>query len=44
MHRLVIALTTLLSLVGITVVAGYLLVFSASTDRAAAAVPADAPV
>jgi hypothetical protein len=43
-HRLVIALTTLLSLVGVTVVAGYLLVFSASTDRAAAAVPADAPV
>ncbi len=44
MHRLVIALTALLTLVGATVVAGYLLVFSASTDRAAAAVPADAPV
>lgn len=44
MHRLVIALTTLLTLAGATVVAGYLLVFSASTDRAARAVPADAPI
>jgi hypothetical protein len=44
MHRLVIALTTLLTLTGATVVAGYLLLFSASTDRAAAAVPGDAPI
>jgi hypothetical protein len=44
MHRLVIALTALLTLTGATVVAGYLLVFSGSTDRAAGAVPADAPV
>jgi hypothetical protein len=44
MQRLVIALTTLLSLIGATVVVGYLLVFSASTDRAAAAIPANAPV
>lgn len=44
MHRLVIALTTLLTLVGATVVAGYLLFFSASTDRAASVVPADTPI
>jgi hypothetical protein len=42
LRRLVIALTTLLSLVGATVIAAYLLVFAAGTDRAAGAVPADA--
>lgn len=40
MHRLVIALVTLLGLAAGTVVAGYLLVFSASTDRAATLAPA----
>ena len=44
MRRLVIALTTLLTLVGAVVVGGYLLFFSASPDRAAAAVPAEAPI
>jgi hypothetical protein len=44
LRRLAIALTTLLGLVGATVVAGYLLVFSVGTDRVAAAVPADAAV
>ena len=44
MHRLVIALTTLLTLAGVTVVGGYLLFFSASTDRAASVVPADTPI
>ncbi len=44
MHRLVIALTALLTLAGAVVVGGYLAFFSASTDRAAAAVPADAPI
>jgi hypothetical protein len=43
-HRLVIALTTLLTLTGATVVAGYLLIFAAAPDRAARAVPADAAV
>jgi hypothetical protein len=42
LRRLVIALTTLLSLTGVVVVAGYLLIFAVGTDRAAAAVPADA--
>lgn len=42
LRRLVIALATLLSLVGVMVVAGYLLIFAAGTDRAATAVPADA--
>lgn len=42
LHRLAIALTTVLGLVGATVVAGYLLVFAVGTDRMAAAVPADA--
>jgi hypothetical protein len=42
LRRLVIALTTLLTLTGVVVVAGYLLIFAAGTDRAAAAVPADA--
>lgn len=41
MHRLVIALVTLLGLAAGTVVVGYLLVFSASTDRAAALAPAN---
>ena len=44
MHRLVIALTTLLTLVGGTIVGGYLLFFSASVDRAASVVPADTPI
>jgi hypothetical protein len=42
LHRLAIALTTLLGLVGTAVVAGYLLIFSVGTDRMAGAVPADA--
>ena len=41
MHRLVIALVTLIGLTGAAFVAGYLLLFSASTDRAAALAPAD---
>ncbi len=44
MKRLVIGVTGLLSTAGIIVLAGYLLVFSASADRAARAVPADAAV
>ena len=40
--RLVIALTVFIGLVGATVVAGYLTIFAAGTDRAARAVPADA--
>src|SRR4029077_16483998 len=39
MHRLVIAATTLLSLIGILVVVAYLLIFSAATDRAATIAP-----
>jgi hypothetical protein len=39
-HRLVIALTTLLALTGAAVVAGYLFLFAAQPDRAAQAVPA----
>lgn len=42
LRRLVIALTTLLGLVGALVIAAYLFVFAAGTDRAAAAVPASA--
>ena len=42
MHRLVIALTTLIALTGAVVVAGYLLLFSASSDRAASFVAPDA--
>ncbi len=42
MQRLVIALTTLLALTAGVVVAGYLFLFAAGTDRAARAVPADA--
>ncbi|MGH2455932.1 MAG: DUF3352 domain-containing protein [Candidatus Limnocylindria bacterium] len=41
MQRLVVALTTLLGLTGIVVVAGYLFLFAAGTDRAARAAPAD---
>src|SRR5918997_5736996 len=41
MHRLVIALVTLIGLTGATFLAGYLLLFSASTDRAAALAPAN---
>lgn len=41
MHRLVIALVTLLGLTGAAVVAGYVFLFSGSTDRAATLVPAD---
>lgn len=44
MHRLVIALTTLLSLTAAAVLAGYLFLFSAQADRAARAVPADTAV
>lgn len=40
MHRLVIAATTLLTLIGGLVVAAYLLIFSAATDRAATVAPA----
>ncbi len=42
MHRLVIALVTLLGLSAAAFVAGYLLLFSASSDRAAALAPANA--
>ena len=41
MHRLVVALTTLIGLTGAVVVAGYLFFFSAAIDRAAALAPAD---
>ncbi len=41
MQRLVIALTTLLALIGAAVVAGYLFVFGPSVDRAARMAPAD---
>jgi Protein of unknown function (DUF3352) len=44
MHRLVIALTTLLTLVGIVVVAGYVFIFAAQADRMARAVPSGASV
>jgi hypothetical protein len=44
MRRLVIALTTLLTLLGVAVVAGYLFVFGPSADRAARMVPANALV
>src|SRR5918992_4617049 len=40
MHRLVVALVTLIGLTGAAFVAGYLLFFSASTDRAAGLAPA----
>jgi hypothetical protein len=41
MHRLVIALVTLIGLTGAAFVAGYFLLFSASSDRAAALAPGD---
>lgn len=41
MRRLVVALTALLVMVGVAVIAGYLLFFAAAGDRAAGAVPAD---
>jgi hypothetical protein len=41
MHRLVVALTTLIGLTGAAFIGGYLLFFSASTDRAAALAPAN---
>jgi Protein of unknown function (DUF3352) len=44
MHRLVVALTVLIGLVGAAVVAGYLFVFPAAADRAAAIVPANAAI
>jgi len=40
-HRLVIALVTLIGLAGAAFLAGYLLLFSASTDRASALAPGD---
>ncbi|HET6381051.1 MAG TPA: DUF3352 domain-containing protein [candidate division Zixibacteria bacterium] len=42
MHRLVIATTALLTMIGATVVAGYLFVFAAGADRLARAVPGGA--
>jgi len=44
MHRLVIALVTLLGLVGAAVVASYLLLFSVGTDRAARLAPDESAV
>jgi uncharacterized protein DUF3352 len=44
LSRLAIALTALLTLVGATVVAGYLFLFAVGTDRLANAVPADTPL
>ena len=44
MQRLVVALTTLLALLAGVVVAGYLVVFAASPDRAARAVPASTAI
>ena len=41
MHRLVIALVTLIGLTGAAVVAGYLFLFSAGADRAASLAPAN---
>ena len=41
MHRLVIALVTLIGLTGAAFLAGYVLLFSASNDRASALAPAD---
>jgi Protein of unknown function (DUF3352) len=41
MHRLVIALVTLIGLVGAAFVAGYFFLFSAATDRAATLAPAN---
>ena len=44
MHRLVIASVTLVGLVGVAVVAGYLTLFAGSADRAAALAPAGTTV
>ena len=44
MHRLVIASVTLLGLVGAAVVAGYVFLFAAGSDRAAALAPAETAV
>jgi hypothetical protein len=44
MHRLVVASVTLIGLVGAVVVAGYLFLFSAATDRAASLAPANTVV
>lgn len=44
MQRLIVAVTALLVMVGAAVVAGYLLLFAATTDRAARAAPADAAI
>ena len=44
MRRLVTAVTGLLTLIGVGVVAGYLLVFSAHPDRAARLAPADTAI
>jgi len=41
MHRLVIALVTFIALTGAAFLAGYLLLFAASTDRASALAPAN---
>jgi hypothetical protein len=41
MHRVVVAGTVLLTALGVVVLAGYLLLFSSSPDRAARAAPAD---
>jgi hypothetical protein len=40
MHRLVVALVSLIGLAGVAFIGGYLLLFSVSTDRAAALAPA----
>ncbi len=44
MHRLIIALVTLIGLAGAAFLAGYLLLFSATADRAAALAPAETDV
>lgn len=44
MHRLVVAFTALLVMVGMAVVVGYLLLFAATSDRAARAAPAGAAI
>jgi len=44
MHRVVIALVTLIGLTGAAFVAGYLLLFSSATDRASQLAPADTAV
>jgi Protein of unknown function (DUF3352) len=43
-HRLVVALTTLLALTGLAVVAGYLFIFGPAVDRAAAVAPSDTAI